>query len=63
MGNNNGDEYSGYVPDFFPDQHWGDYVMLDIDTETGKITNWRKTSDETVQKVFDEAKKEINPFD
>lgn len=37
-------EYSGYVPDFFPDQHWGDYVMLEIDIDTGTILNWRKPS-------------------
>ncbi len=35
-------EYQGYVPDFFPEQHWGDYVQLKIDIDTGKILNWRK---------------------
>jgi len=34
--------YDGYVPDFFPDQHYGDYVMLDIDIDTGMILNWKK---------------------
>lgn len=33
--------YSGYVPDFFPGDHYGDYVMLDIDIETGRILNWK----------------------
>jgi hypothetical protein len=33
--------YSGYVPAFFPDQHYGDYVMLDIDLATGQIKNWQ----------------------
>ena len=37
-------DYSGYVPDFFPDQHYGDYIMLDIDIETGQILNWKKPS-------------------
>jgi hypothetical protein len=35
-------EYSGYVPDFFPGQHYGDYVQLDIEIETGRILNWKK---------------------
>ena len=33
-------EGSGYVPEFFPGQHWGDYIELDIDPATGIITNW-----------------------
>lgn len=35
-------EYSGYVPTFFPEEHYGDYIELDIDIDTGKITNWKK---------------------
>lgn len=35
-------QYEGYVPDFFPDQHWGDYVIFEIDIDTGKILNWKK---------------------
>lgn len=30
-----------YVPDLFPGQHYGDYLELDIDIETGKILNWK----------------------
>jgi hypothetical protein len=33
--------YDGYVPSFFPGEHYGDYVMLDIDPYTGKILNWK----------------------
>jgi len=33
-------EYEGYVPGFFPNEHYGDYVELDIDVATGRITNW-----------------------
>jgi hypothetical protein len=33
-------EYEGYVPSFFPEEHYGDYIMLDIDPYTGKILNW-----------------------
>lgn len=37
-------DYDGYVPDFFPEQHFGDYLYLDIDLETGQILNWKKPS-------------------
>jgi hypothetical protein len=36
-----GRTYDGYVPNFFPGRHWGDYVNLEIDLETGKILNWK----------------------
>ena len=32
----------GYVPDFMPGKHYGDYVILDIDLDTGMVTNWMK---------------------
>lgn len=34
--------YSGYVPEFMPGEHDGDYLILDIDIDTGQITNWEK---------------------
>lgn len=34
-------EYDGYVPDFMPGEHYGDYVELTIDIDTGKIVNWQ----------------------
>ena len=34
--------YDGYVPKFFPGEHYGDYVELEIDIVTGKILNWKK---------------------
>lgn len=34
--------YSGYVPSFMPGEHYGDYVMLDIDPYTGLILGWKK---------------------
>lgn len=40
----NGEEifdYEGYVPDFMPGNHYGDYVIFDIDLDTGQITNWK----------------------
>jgi len=39
----------GYVPDFMPGEHYGDYVLLDIDVDTGQITNWKKPSVEQIQ--------------
>jgi len=30
-----------YVPDFFPGDHYGDYLILNIDA-SGTITNWKK---------------------
>lgn len=35
-------DYSGYVPDFFPGEHFGDYVQLEIDADTGTILNWKR---------------------
>ncbi len=51
-GNQVGEEHDGYVPDFMPDEHYGDYVMLDIDIETGKILNWKKPTLEQLEKTF-----------
>lgn len=31
----------GYVPGFMPGQHYGDYLILDIDLETGRVLNWK----------------------
>lgn len=31
-----------YVPGFMPGDHYGDYLMLDIDIDTGQILNWKK---------------------
>jgi hypothetical protein len=43
-------EYSGYVPDFFPGEHYGDYLMFDIDVKTGQILNWPKGLTQAVLK-------------
>jgi hypothetical protein len=36
------DQEDGYVPGFMPGEHYGDYVILDIDLETGRIMNWQQ---------------------
>lgn len=48
-------EYNGYVPDFFPGEHWGDYVELSIDIDTGQILNWKKPTKAQL-KIFTTAK-------
>lgn len=42
------DKYEGYVPDFFPEDHCGDYLILNIDVDTGQITNWQRPTEEDI---------------
>lgn len=44
--------YDGYVPDFMPDDHYGDYILLDIDVATGRILNWKKPTQAALKEVF-----------
>ena len=44
--------YSGYVPDFFPGTHYGDYVQLDIDVKTGQILNWKPPTKQQLDIIF-----------
>jgi hypothetical protein len=46
-------KYDGYVPEWMPGEHYGDYVELDIDMETGVITNWKNPSVKELIKTFD----------
>ena len=39
-----------YVPSFLPEQHDGDYLILDIDLETGQILNWKKPTREDLER-------------
>lgn len=34
----------GYVPDFMPGEHFGDYIILTIELHTGKIVDWVRPS-------------------
>lgn len=45
-------EYEGYVPDFFPGDHYGDYLILNIDLETGQIKNWKKPGAADIEKML-----------
>ena len=35
------EQEDGYVPGFMPGPHYGDYLILDIDLDSGQVTNWR----------------------
>ena len=41
-----------YVPDFMPGEHYGDYLILDIEIETGRITNWKPPTVEQIEKFI-----------
>lgn len=43
----------GYVPGFFPGPHYGDYLYLDIDLDTGTITNWRRPTAGQLAEILD----------
>jgi hypothetical protein len=47
--------YSGYVPNCFPDKHYGDYLMLEIDAK-GLIKKLNIT-DNDIDKLLGEAKR------
>ncbi len=41
----------GYVPEFMPGDHYGDYIMIDIELSTGKILNWKVPTTEDLENV------------
>ena len=48
-------EYDGYVPAWFPNsnvEHYGDYVQLHIDLETGQIINWKCPTQKQLETTF-----------
>lgn len=42
----------GYVPDFMPGPHYGDYIMLDIDIDTGVVKNWKTITADMIEAVI-----------
>jgi len=51
-------DYNGYVPEWFPnpkEEHYGDYVQLTIDIETGKILNWKEPTVTDLKETFKDA--------
>lgn len=47
-------DHDGYVPKFMPGEHYGDYVILDIDMDSGQILNWKTPTAEVVEAWIDE---------
>lgn len=47
-------DYEGYVPSFMPGEHYGDYLILDIDIDTGQITNWKTPTQEEIEEFINE---------
>ena len=43
----------GYVPDFMPEKHYGDYVILNIDIDTGQITNWSTPTEDEIKNFME----------
>lgn len=41
-----------YVPSFFPGEHYGDYIDLEIELDTGKILNWKKPDPKDIVRIF-----------
>lgn len=45
-------EHDGYVPEIMPGEHYGDYIEIDIDINTGVILNWKKPSATALKKFI-----------
>lgn len=52
------DQGDGYVPGFMPGEHYGDYLILNIDIETGQVTNWEKPTSAELQEWIEKTKEE-----
>ena len=46
-----GEDFQGYVPGFLGS--YGDYVELDIDTDTGTLLNWTAPTEEELSECFE----------
>jgi hypothetical protein len=51
-------DYEGYVPSFMPGDHYGDYLLLDIDLDTGVIKNWRVPQSSEIEDWIEKNAKE-----
>lgn len=49
------EQEDGYVPSFMPGDHYGDYVILDIDIDSGQVTNWKRVTAEAIQEWMGEG--------
>jgi hypothetical protein len=49
-------EYDGYVPEWMPGEHGGDYVELTINIETGQILEWTPPTKAQSKETFGQSK-------
>jgi hypothetical protein len=47
-----GGQTDEYVPGFMPGDHFGDYVILDIDLDTGQVVNWVKPTAQEIEEFI-----------
>ena len=47
----------GYVWEIMPGNHYSDYLILDIDIDTGKVTNWEKPEVEDLEQLIKDLNK------
>ena len=47
-------EVDGYVPRWFPGDNYGDYIILNIDIDTGQILNWKPPTAAQLEEWMDE---------
>ena len=40
------------MPSFMPGPHYGDYIILDIDLDSGLVTNWKKPDAELIEEAI-----------
>jgi len=53
-----GGQDDGYVPGFMPGDHYGDYIILNIDLETGNILNWNPPSAKQIMEFINPKEEE-----
>ena len=46
-------ERDDYVPDWMPEEHYGDYVELEIEVATGQILNWKVPTQKELKDSMD----------
>ncbi len=46
------DQENGYVPSFMPGDHYGDYIILDIDLDTGMVKNWKAPTADMIEEAM-----------
>lgn len=47
-----GGQDDGYVPKFMPEDHYGDYLCLNIDLDTGQVLNWKTPTVDQIEKFI-----------